>query len=700
MARRPHRRHRRKGAKRPEAEPHPYADPARPIPNLACADRFEHYYRAQNLVADGREWSQLISTLHRPLPVCFRLCSAGVHARAVSECLASGADLLAGRGAIPAALELPWCRGYTVHVSKEELKAARLPEHAAMQRWLSYYSSLGVLTRQAIESMVPVALLKPQGQHRVLDMCASPGSKTTQALEAIWADGDPAAAGGFVVANDSVRSRCSMLLRRCAALGECAKVLMVVTHKAQCLPPLPCALSAGSERSESELSGSERGGGSSLESYDRIVCDVPCSGDGTTRKNPSVWHRWSQEFALEMHPLQLQIAMRGVALLKVGGLIAYSTCSLNPIENESVVAELLRRCGDALELVDARDRIPDLKRAQGLHSWVVMDDELNRYESYEALMSSSMPAALKRRWQPSMWPPSTQGKRKHGPASAPPPLERCLRMLPHLADMGGFFVALLRKVKPLPGKPSSAVLAQSPVAQGTARLAPTPTPALSPAPIPAPIPALATAVNGGAYLQLPREMLKSMRRQLQLRKSMQELAPQLLCRSETAPVVSYVAAPLREVLDNNRSPRGGLRIFCAGFRLARRSRRGAFQLTAEGASALAPHIKKANTVRPSKADAKLLLQRLGTRDKSSGFVALSELSAKAQAAARRLRPGACLLSFRAAARSGSGDRHRLIAPARRVQKPEGIRLLLPYMAGLEFRPAAIAHTITASMEAS
>ena len=116
-----------------------------------------------------------------------------------------------------------------------------------MQRWLSYYSSLGVLTRQAIESMVPVALLKPQGQHRVLDMCASPGSKTTQALEAIWADGDPAAAGGFVVANDSVRSRCSMLLRRCAALGECAKVLMVVTHKAQCLPPLHSALSAATD---------------------------------------------------------------------------------------------------------------------------------------------------------------------------------------------------------------------------------------------------------------------------------------------------------------------------------------------------------------------------------------------------------------------------------------------------------------------
>ena len=41
------------------------------------------------------------------------------------------------------------------------------------------------------------------------------------------------------------------------------------------------------------------------------------AGDGTTRKNPSVWHRWSVEYALGMHPLQLQIALRGLALLKV-----------------------------------------------------------------------------------------------------------------------------------------------------------------------------------------------------------------------------------------------------------------------------------------------------------------------------------------------------------------------------------------------
>lgn len=269
-----------------------------------------------------------------------------------------------------------------------------------------------------------------------------------------------------------------------------------------------------------------------------------------------------------------------------------------------------------------------LKRAQGLHSWVVMDDDLNEYASYEALMRSGLPAVLKKRWQPSMWPPSVQ-QRRRGSAPTPPPLERCLRMLPHLANMGGFFVALLRKVKPLPSKAlvgatvrcSEAKAASATTTDdgddsdeetdgdargcggdgdsdggcsgsegdggdgGGAELGV--------------VTGSAKAAQWGALMPLPCAVLKSLRKQLQLRKSIRELRPRLLCRSETATVVSYVASPLRQILAKNGGRRGGLRIFSAGFRLARRSRRGTFQLTVEGARALAPHIKKARTLRPS-----------------------------------------------------------------------------------------------------
>ncbi|CAN0237249.1 unnamed protein product, partial [Hapterophycus canaliculatus] len=86
--------------------------------------------------------------------------------------------------------------------------------------------------------------------------------------------------------------------------------------------------------------------------FDRVLADVPCSGDGTLRKQPSIWRTWTVAGGLGLHPLQLLITLRGAAMLKIGGKMVYSTCSLNPIEDEAVVAEVLRRCGGNLELED------------------------------------------------------------------------------------------------------------------------------------------------------------------------------------------------------------------------------------------------------------------------------------------------------------------------------------------------------------
>ena len=64
----------------------------------------------------------------------------------------------------------------------------------------------------------------------------------------------------------------------------------------------------------------------------------PVHGRRHHAQAPEVFMRWETAHALRQHPVQLQIAMRGAALLNVGGVVCYSTCSLNPIENESVVA--------------------------------------------------------------------------------------------------------------------------------------------------------------------------------------------------------------------------------------------------------------------------------------------------------------------------------------------------------------------------
>lgn len=58
---------------------------------------------------------------------------------------------------------------------------------------------------------------------------------------------------------------------------------------------------------------------------------------------------------------------------QVGGRLVYSTCSLNPIEDEAVVAEVIRRTGGAMQLIDVSDQIPKLKRMAGLKTWKVFD---------------------------------------------------------------------------------------------------------------------------------------------------------------------------------------------------------------------------------------------------------------------------------------------------------------------------------------
>jgi multisite-specific tRNA:(cytosine-C5)-methyltransferase len=159
--------------------------------------------------------------------------------------------------------------------------------------------------------------------------------------------------------------------------------------------------------------------------FDRIMCDVPCSGDGTLRKEPSIWTKWSPRNAIALHPIQLSIASRGVSLLKKGGIMAYSTCSLNVIENEAVVAELLRIHKGNLELLDVNSRLPKLKRRVGMTQWLVYGDDMTVIEN---------PAPSNR----SMFPPSDEEISWMN-------LDRCLRIVPMDQNTGGFFVAMFRK---------------------------------------------------------------------------------------------------------------------------------------------------------------------------------------------------------------------------------------------------------------
>lgn len=156
--------------------------------------------------------------------------------------------------------------------------------------------------------------------------------------------------------------------------------------------------------------------------FDRIVCDVPCSGDGTIRKNPNVWDNWSPGSGNGRHFVQYNIIERAVEMLQVGGLVAYSSCAINPIENEAVLARLMKLSQGAVELVDVEGRLPGFKWAKGHTAWKVFDSEMNEYEKFEdcpekVANTQIHPAMFSSNYQPS------SGVDYH--------LERCMRLLPH-----------------------------------------------------------------------------------------------------------------------------------------------------------------------------------------------------------------------------------------------------------------------------
>ena len=79
--------------------------------------------------------------------------------------------------------------------------------------------------------------------------------------------------------------------------------------------------------------------------------------------------------------MQFRIARRGLEMLAIDGQMVYSTCSLNPIEDEAVVHRLLLETKGSVVLLDVADKLPGLKYCQGLSHWVVTDRELNAYDT-------------------------------------------------------------------------------------------------------------------------------------------------------------------------------------------------------------------------------------------------------------------------------------------------------------------------------
>lgn len=121
--------------------------------------------------------------------------------------------------------------------------------------------------------MIPPIVLDVKPHHKVLDMCAAPGSKTAQLIEAIHAQEDVVPTG-LVVANDSDNSRCYMLVHQAKRLQS--PCVVITNHDASIMPNIQVTDAANSSEKINLR-------------FDRVLCDVPCSGDGTMRKNADIW---------------------------------------------------------------------------------------------------------------------------------------------------------------------------------------------------------------------------------------------------------------------------------------------------------------------------------------------------------------------------------------------------------------------------
>jgi len=197
--------------------------------------------------------------------------------------------------------QIPWC--------KEGFWIKQGSEGERITIGNTYEHQLGYIYSQISCSMIPVEVLKPKKDDVVLDMCAAPGSKTTQMAAKMKNQ-------GVIIANDKKWQRIKALV---ANLQRCGVYNTVVTIE-----------------DGRKIKGR----------YDKILVDVPCSATGKikgfTRDSIKIVKSYSTHLIDVLSKLQKQLLVHGFDLLKENGTLVYSTCSLEPEEDEEVIKYLLK----------------------------------------------------------------------------------------------------------------------------------------------------------------------------------------------------------------------------------------------------------------------------------------------------------------------------------------------------------------------
>jgi NOL1/NOP2/sun family putative RNA methylase len=187
---------------------------------------------------------------------------------------------------------------------------------------------------QELSSIMSPIALSPKEHEIIIDLCASPGSKTTQ-ISAYMNN------KGTIIANDNDLGR-THILNRNLSRCSCMNVIVTKNDNVQLCKKL--------EKANAR--------------FDRILLDAPCSGEGILRTNNETFLSWNIKTIEKLSNMQKKMIAAAIPLLKQGGILVYSTCTHAPEENEEIINFALKNFNVEIEKVN----LP-IKTREGITSW-------------------------------------------------------------------------------------------------------------------------------------------------------------------------------------------------------------------------------------------------------------------------------------------------------------------------------------------
>ncbi|MBI2628954.1 NOL1/NOP2/sun family putative RNA methylase [Candidatus Pacearchaeota archaeon] len=199
---------------------------------------------------------------------------------------------------------------------------------------------LGYYYIQEISSMMPILALNPDENDIFLDIAAAPGSKTTQAAARMNNK-------GTIIANDLQLSRIVSLSTNLQRCGVTNTIITQMDGRELC-------------KKLNNLNPKF--------SFDKILVDAPCSGEGTIRSSPRTALNFSENIIKSLGGIQKSLLTKSLQVLKINGELVYSTCTHSPEENEAIISHVLETYHESIKLEDIK--LPkSFKTRQGITEW-------------------------------------------------------------------------------------------------------------------------------------------------------------------------------------------------------------------------------------------------------------------------------------------------------------------------------------------